>query len=917
MRPMKLTMSAFGPYAELTVIDMEALTAGGLYLITGDTGAGKTMIFDAIAYALYGEASGTGRKNDMLRSKYAEPGTETFVELEFLHRGERYLLRRVYGKERIKRNGERVEEKSTDASLLMPDGRVVTKHKEVTAAVEALIGFDSARFRGTAMLAQGEFREFLFADTQKRLEVLRKLFNTDIYLRFAEEVRGEYNALEREYQLKKQSAEQAIAMFHCAPTSEYREALDTVKQNGAYAAEALAVMEAVLAEDTAASAALETAGETAERTLLVVQGLLSKCETDRANEERLEKGKGMLLALEETIAALDGRVARMEEARERYEGEKETLGRLELQLPEYIRLEEAKKALSEARAALSAQCDKRNGLLDKRTLLETEIAAIGQRLTALQSADSTRLAEEYAAVGAQKEETDNLLMEIRSLAGKETALRGAREAYRRGAEASDSAAALCAAMERAYFDGIAGILAETLTEGAPCPVCGSAAHPSPARRNEGVPDREALERRRREAGRLAEEAKALSVRAGELNGAYTAEREGILRAGAELFPDAPAEPDGLRTRCEERSAALMASLNELLLELREAEKAEAERAILADKRERFIALLGVTAKKEEEATVDAARLEAEAGAWAIRLSDIAARLDFSGKEEAEETIRTLRGSLSAYEEAKASAEAERNKAYLTRAGYTAAIEELEEQLKDSTAGAYDALTAELQKQTEERRGIARALAEVHAGLERNRMAATAAAARLGELAALGTRLGELKSISDTANGVLSGKEKLTLEAFAQMRLFERIIRRASTRLMKLTDGQYELIRRREGGLRGKTGLDIDVVDHYNSSVRSVKSLSGGEAFKASLALALGLSDETEAECGGVVMDAMFIDEGFGSLDEESLGHAVAMLASLSGGGRSIGIISHVAELRERIDRQLVVKKTAGRGSVVM
>jgi len=305
VRPMKLTMSAFGPYADVTVIDMAKLTEGGLYLITGDTGAGKTMIFDAIAYALYGEASGTERQSTMLRSKYADASAETYVELEFLHRGLSYTLKRVYGKERIKRNGERVEDKSTDAFLMMPNGQVITKHKDVTAAVEELIGLDSARFRQTAMIAQGEFRELLFADTSERLVVLRRLFNTDIYLRFAEEAKAEYSRLAEEYKTKMQSAELYIAMTDCAENSPYKEPLWKAKAGEMISSQILELFDGIEAEDTAQLREATERAEKAEESLLRLQALLTKCTTDCANEQRLKKGLGHLEAIDKKIEDLE------------------------------------------------------------------------------------------------------------------------------------------------------------------------------------------------------------------------------------------------------------------------------------------------------------------------------------------------------------------------------------------------------------------------------------------------------------------------------------------------------------------------------------------------------------------------------------------------------------------------------------
>jgi exonuclease SbcC len=203
-------------------------------------------------------------------------------------------------------------------------------------------------------------------------------------------------------------------------------------------------------------------------------------------------------------------------------------------------------------------------------------------------------------------------------------------------------------------------------------------------------------------------------------------------------------------------------------------------------------------------------------------------------------------------------------------------------------------------------------------MDSNRTALDQIRLRSRELEQLEARSIWLKSLSNTVNGTVSGKEKLMLETFVQTTFFDRIIARANTRFMVMSGGQYELIRNTEPGQKNRqTGLDLNVIDHYNATVRSVRTLSGGEAFKASLSLALGLSEQIQAQAGGVKLDAMFVDEGFGSLDEESLRHAMKALSDLSGGNRLVGIISHVPELKERIDRQILVTKDRSGGSRAM
>jgi DNA repair protein SbcC/Rad50 len=248
-------------------------------------------------------------------------------------------------------------------------------------------------------------------------------------------------------------------------------------------------------------------------------------------------------------------------------------------------------------------------------------------------------------------------------------------------------------------------------------------------------------------------------------------------------------------------------------------------------------------------------------------------------------------------------------------GYESSIKSLKSQLSSGCALDKD---EELEKKTdiENKKGEDDAKSKaIHTRIETNTQALTNIRAKSDSLSELEKRYTWMKSLSNTANGNISGKEKIMLETYIQMTYFERIIDRANTRLMTMSGGQYELKRRREAeNNRSQSGLDLDVIDHYNGTERSVKTLSGGESFKASLSLALGLSDEIQASAGGVKLDTMFVDEGFGSLDEESLDQAMRALSGLADGNRLVGIISHVGELKNRIDKQIIVTKDKSGGS---
>ena len=318
-------------------------------------------------------------------------------------------------------------------------------------------------------------------------------------------------------------------------------------------------------------------------------------------------------------------------------------------------MEECRKAAADAKALAAKKAEEAEELRNKKGTIEKEITSVREQLAQKSDTDKVRLETEYAQSLAKKGETDRLLQQISSLAEHERELSHARETYRLAAEESDRARAEYTSLERAYFDGIAGILGETLTNGDPCPVCGSVHHPSPARRNQGVPDREALDRKRNEVSRLSEAAKVLSEKAGQLSGICETERKAILRAVEALFAVRSDDVQSYRNLAKSAAGALTEALSEIGEKLRLAEREEAERASLTDRLERFALLLTETAEKAEAEAIAAARLEAEQRVLAEKAAELSEKLEFSGKEGAEQALSDLEAWVNAYEEAKTSA----------------------------------------------------------------------------------------------------------------------------------------------------------------------------------------------------------------------------------------------------------------------
>ena len=454
-----------------------------------------------------------------------------------------------------------------------------------------------------------------------------------------------------------------------------------------------------------------------------------------------------------------------------------------------------------------------------------------------------------------------------------------------------------------------------LQEGEPCPVCGSIEHPNRAVKPTEIPTEAQLKSAKKRVDETAKDAALFSRKAGELLGKVSAEQESLLNECGELL-NVEALSDAY-TKSEEILALLKNSILQLHTKIDEmnrmiqrkewiekqipSQEAELERVnqILADTEKNMVS---------DEATLKENK---------IQMDSISQKLKYRSKAEAKAVLDNLKKEI-----------ANQNKLFETAENRYRVMEnsinELkgrQEQLKMFLDGKENVdkeqLTKDKQMLLEKRGLLSERQKQLAVRMDANVRAKSNIAVRAEELTLIEEKWTWVKALSNTANGNISGKEKIMLETYVQSTFFERIIQRANTRLMVMSDGQYELRRRKVASdYRGQSGLELDVKDYYNGSVRDVKSLSGGESFKASLSLALGLSDEVQSMAGGIRLETMFVDEGFGSLDGDSLQQAIRALTSLADGNRLVGIISHVAELKEKIDKQIVVKKDKTCGSRV-
>ena len=1036
MKPVLLVMNAFGPYAGRTEVPFEKLGSEGIFLVCGDTGAGKTTIFDAVTFALYGEPSGSTRTADSLRSNFADPAEKTFAELTFIHRGGSYRVKRNPRYLRPKRGGGTTQE-AADAELVFPDGRVVSGATAVTREVETLMGIDCRQFRQTSMIAQGEFLRLLLAGSSERADIFRRVFDTGLYLRVQANLKERAQKLGERMSENARSVLQDAASAHPDGAALTKEALaEFAEQGNVNLAETLlASIAASVGADEKRAAEAEVAKQKQKELASGLTVRLAEAKQRNATFDDLEQARAReaeLKSREPEVEADEKRLRLAEQAqnlvlpaRQSYLREKEAADGLRRSAAE---TERKIATLTEQLAALAARREAECAKEPRRTELEAKTAGLSAALPQYEAVrgaetEEKRLAKELeaadAACRAAAEKREALKTSLEASARELETLRGAdaglaacraeekEEAHAEAAEEAvgrqagevlaghdawqklrkeyDAAEAkfLGASRRAEEADAVflreqAGLMAAKLADGEPCPVCGSTAHPCPAEATRGAPNEAEVRRLKAESEVLREELKQAGLRTQEAKTAYESNRAN-LRAAAEAALGDLADCSTVRELQVRASAAASASA--------EKRKALAEKIASLQRQCERKAKLEERRKAEERISneADTAAQNAEERRGALRTSfgakqsevrTLRGALEFPSEVEAQKALaswgaelQALRESLEKAEEAhracgndlaaakalresvagqlaEQAARAERQRrayeekraaaGFASEEEYLAArlgpeqaealrkkleafreerlrVRETAGRLEKATAGQKredtGALSEALRRAQEAEAEADGALREVALRLDANRWCAERMKNSLGERAELTAAYEAALDLDRTANGQLAGHQHQNFEQFVQAAYFGRVLTQANLRLSEMTNGRYELRRREEAtDLRVKFGLDLDVMDYYNGCLRDVKSLSGGESFKASLALALGLSDVVQAGSGGVRIETMFIDEGFGSLDDESRRQAIAALSRLAGGGRLVGIISHVTELREQIDRQIVVSR---------
>ena len=915
MRPIKLSMSAFGPYAGKTVLELEQLGTKGLYLVTGDTGAGKTTIFDAITYALYGEASGDNREPSMFRSKYADPAVPTEVELIFSYGGMQYTVKRNPEYERPKTRGEGFTTQKAEATLTYPDGRVVTKQREVDSAIRDIMGVDRSQFLQIAMIAQGDFLKLLLASTEDRKKIFRQIFKTQRYQALQEKLKQESAALQDQCASARGSIRQYIDGISCDENDVLSIEVKKAREGMLPVTEVMTMLRSLLERDERELAAAQKSIAEAEQQLSEVDRKLGILETREKTKQALAKVRDALIKEGENNEKLkivfEAAAAKLPE-KEKLSDEK---AKTEAEYPRYAALAALEQEIGKATAAI-AEGEKQ---------LETD-----RRQCAKAREDFSDLQKEYASLenvgagrekqvrqrDAEKERQEKLQRLADAFADSrqlQSALKRLQAEYLQAAKASEQANQAYEEKNRAFLDEQAGIMAGTLEEGKPCPVCGSLTHPCPAHKSEKAPTEAQLKKAKETAEKTRRLAEEKSAQCREAKARCESQETEIEKQLQLLAPDRPlSEAEAWLLMAQQEVADRLDALETAIAAL---DRQIARRNALAEQLPKTEASL----KKQEEALAALeTALEVKKAALCEKekqRGDAKKSLRYADRAAAEQHAaalgKAIAGLTVAYDRTQKALTDSNEK----MAGFHSSVKELSGQLQENCDLNREEESEKRKQLTEAKKKDDALSKTLHARLENNRSALKGICSKAEDLEDLEKRYAWVKALSNTANGNISGKEKVMLETYIQMTFFDRIIARANVRFMVMSGGQYELKRRKAAeNNRSQSGLELDVVDHYNGTERSVKTLSGGESFKASLSLALGLSDEIQASAGGVKLDTMFVDEGFGSLDDESLDQAMRALSGLAEGNRLVGIISHVAELKDRIDRQIVVTKEKSGGS---
>ncbi len=901
MKPQKLIMSAFGSYAGEEVVDFSK-TNYGIFLITGDTGAGKTTIFDAICYALYDRTSGGARESSDMRSQYAGAETPTFVEYTFTYGTDTYVIKRNPKYSRLSKRKDKdgnyketIEQPSVE--LIMPDGRVFPgKLKETNEKIMEIIGLDADQFTQIAMIAQGDFMKLLQASSNKRKEIFAKIFDTKIYWQLQDELRRKTKGIYGELEDNRKYCEQELGSIRVL--SDMGDETEPFVFQEHATTELLARLDVLLEVGKTREAENKVRLEEAQQQIEEKNNVLSEAKQINVLWEQLEQAvveKEMLEAKKEEMLSKEKQLEQAKRAAVvRTEEEKHQAGKRVRQDSEK-RLSSYQLAREELASSIFMLAEKKEianrQKAEKEPVYQQQILRIEDTLVLYEQAqemekESHKLTKELvdletAVIDKQKQfgKAQKELIHMHEQAGQ------ALQSYQ---QAND-----------AFIAEQAGIMAATLQENEPCPVCGSTTHPKKAKLSDTAVTQQQVNQakeiwqQREEKERLwSEKITHLRDELEKMNQEQLAKKGSVESIKVQLEQLQKNLTFPTKQEAQKAVKDLKTNLQELQNQTRQAEeawqKSSQEQAVLSDRIE--------VETEQQKRFVQEEKELLEQYHKVLREQGFVDEKAYQNAFCTEEQRQALEQEKTAYHEMCVRNEEK--------------VKQLKLQTKNREKKNTLLLSEELMGLQQERKQLEEVSKVLYGVNQRNEEAYQKLKKAFAKREQLKQQYQLYSGLDKTANGNLSGSAKLDFQTFIQRRFFERIIHEANKRLIKMTSNQFILQCRSLDKLssQGAVGLDLDVYSLINDRTRDVKTLSGGESFMAALAMALGMSDVIQNTAGRVKLETMFVDEGFGSLDDEARGEAIKILQELAGNKRLVGIISHVTELKEQIDCKLIVTK---------
>lgn len=888
MKPINIIISAFGPYKDKVIIDFTKLGENGIFLITGDTGAGKTSIFDAISFAIFGEVSGSNRPIQSIRSDFADPETETFVELEFLHKNKIYKILRNPTYEKPKKKGDGFTKKTADASLEFDD-KVVTGIKNVDTKIEEILGINAKQFKQIAMLAQGEFLKILFAESKDRTEIFRKIFDTNIY-----------NLIAKKLKEKLKDNEENLKELKNSFTTNTANILWSVENKVDISAKDLNEVDIAT----------------------VVEVLKSEIKNNEAENIKLQE---KILKKEQEINVDEENIKKQEELNIKIKNYNELLKKQIEYKQQEKEIEELKTKISKnqkAKERIKPKEEKVKNQEEQIQRLEKDLENLNTKIIDGQKKEKehntkielvNKIGEIYKEYCNCVEIKDELLEKANRLKNIEKLELKKAEQVKEYTKIENEYKVMNVdylEKEDEFFKEQAGILAEKLEENKPCPVCGSIEHPKIAQKSVSVLTKQELDVLKKSLENKQKEK--------QLKQEECIKTNSQINTLVEEFKDDSNEEFNL----EKFKNLIRDEFN------KNKEKLEINEKMISEEYNKLslntLVLKEFDFEKFKDGVIEAINLEKNELIKDQTIQEEKNKQLLEGKTKLKEyneeySKELLNLGFKTEEEYKnvliADKEIENLQKYVEQFNTNVTVNntkilEIEKEVKDKQKLDLTESKAKLIKAKNELEEERKVHIQAKGKLDNNTRIYNLLTENSKELKKKIKDFLIYDELNRTANGTLPGKKRIEFEQYVQATYFDMVILEANKRLAKMTENRYWLVRKEEPEkISDKVGLDLEVVDNYNGKKRDVKSLSGGEAFKAALSLALGLSDVIQSYSGGVVIDTLFIDEGFGSLDTESREQAINTLSLLIDNNKLIGIISHVTELKERIDKKIIVTKT--------